>query len=372
MNTFDRYIFTEWLKAFLLTVAATLGILVLEDLYDDLEDLLEDGATLSQIVLYYMVRTPSFLPTIIPVALLISLLFCLGRLHRNHEIISMQAAGLSLLHITRSLWIGSAVLAFGLLGLNAKIVPWSVEQSRLFAQNLEFAHEAQIGGKESVGLIYNLSFDNRKENRLWLMNRFSQYTYQGFGVHVFIMDNQGREHERILAREAHYDDSERVWVFQKGRELLFDPLTGEPLRSLTFERKEIPKFTEDPVLMTTLHKEPDDLSLFELATLLEKNAPDATPKMSAYAVRYQKILSTPFACFIVIALAIPFSLRGVRTNPLVGASQSIGLFFSYYLIGSLCIILGDRALLSPIIAAWLPNILMALFTTLLYRENRSA
>ena len=366
--TIDRYISAEWVKTFLLTVAATLGILILEDIYDNLEDLLEYGATLAQIARYYLILIPSFLPVIIPVALLISLLFSLGMLHRNHEIISMRAAGMSLMRITRSLWNAGAILALGLFFLNAKLVPWSVEQSRLITENLEFAHEAQQSSAQSVGLIYNLSFDNRSEKRLWLMNRFSQYTYQGFGVNVFMLDDKGNEHRRIMAREAYYDDLENFWVFQEGREILFDQANGEPLRSLNFEQQEMPELTENPILMTTLNKEPDDLSLFELDTLLQKISPEENAQVTAYAVRYQRILATPFVCFIAVALAIPFSVRGVRTNPLVGAAQSIGLFFVYYLAASFCIILGERALLSPMIAAWLPNILMLIFTVSLYRK----
>lgn len=371
MKILDIYICKEWLKIFWLSIAATLGILILEDMYDDLEDLLDYNAAFFQILRYYLVLLPSFLPTVIPVALLISLLFSLGTLHRNNEIISMQAAGLNLLHITRVLWACGTLLSFLLLLLNAQLVPWSVEKSRTLYENLEFASEAARGEDKSVGLIYNLSFDNRKENRLWFMNRFSQYTYQGFGINVFNRDDQGRERSRILAREGYYDDIEGFWVFQEGREITFDPEEGDPVRSLPFEEKGVPEFTEDPKLMMALSKKPKDLSLFEIARLLDKISPKDNPGMNAYSVRYQSILANPFICLVVVALAIPFSVVGVRTNPMVGISKSVGLFFVYYLISSICTVLGERMVFNPVAAAWIPNIIILGLTGFLYRRMLS-
>ena len=368
MKILDIYIWREWLKTFCLSLVVILGILILEDMYDDLEDLLDYDATFVQILRYYLVLFPSFLPTVIPVAMLISLLFSLGSLHRNYEIISMQAAGLNLLQITRVLWFCGVLLSLLLLFLNAKLVPWSVEKSRVLYENLEFASEAALGDDKSVGLIHNLSFDNRKENRLWFMNRFSQYTFQGFGINVFSRDAQGRERFRIAAREGYYDDIEGFWVFQEGREITFDPEEGEPIRSLPFEEKSVPEFTEDPKLMMALSKEPKDLSLFEIARLLDKISPQNNPGMNAYAVRYQRILATPFICLIVVAIAIPFSVAGVRTNPIVGVSKSAGLFFAYYLISSVCTVLGERMVLNPVVAAWIPNIIVIIVTGFLYRR----
>ena len=65
----------------------TLGLLLMEDMYDDLPDLLAYGANFMDVAWYYLVLLPSFLPIVLPLALLISVLFSLGNLHRNNEII---------------------------------------------------------------------------------------------------------------------------------------------------------------------------------------------------------------------------------------------------------------------------------------------
>ena len=59
---------------------------------------------------------------------------------------------------------------------------------------------------------------------------------------------------------------------------------------------------------------------------------------------------------IVIAIAIPFAVSGVRVNPAVGVSKSIGLFFLYYLLSNFAASLATKQILDPMFAAWLPNV----------------
>ena len=66
MSLLDRYVFFEWLKIFVLALAAPLGILLLERLYDDLPDFINWGATTWETIKYFGLYAPSFLPTIIP------------------------------------------------------------------------------------------------------------------------------------------------------------------------------------------------------------------------------------------------------------------------------------------------------------------
>src|SRR6478609_6744161 len=43
LNLFDRYLLAEWLKMLVLLLAATMGVLLMAALYDDLRDLLQAG-----------------------------------------------------------------------------------------------------------------------------------------------------------------------------------------------------------------------------------------------------------------------------------------------------------------------------------------
>lgn len=368
MSLLDRYVFLEWLKIFLLALAATLGILLLERLYDDLTDFFGWGATTWEILKYFALYAPSFLPTIIPISLLISLLFSLGNLHRNNEVIAMRAAGMNLWRITRGLWIAGILLSALLLYLNARLVPWSIEQSRTLMDNLRFSAQAESVEKRNIGHIPLLSFDNQAEGRLWFMNAFSEYSYEGYGINVYRHDAEGREIGRVVAREGYFDDADGHWVFLDGRDLEIDAPTGEVFRSVPFDERAYTDFDEDPELMKTLSKKPQDLSFFELRMLLEKIPPESNPSMKSYEVRLQNILASPFRCLVVVGIAIPFAVAGVRTNPIVGVSKSVGLFALYYVVASICRLLGEQQVLPVLVSAWLPLLVMMVISGFLFRK----
>ena len=160
------------------------------------------------------------------------------------------------------------------------------------------------------------------------MNKFSEYTYQGYGISVSSFDRQGRESVRLAANEGYYDDVGGYWIFLEGRETRFDGDTGEAYFSLPFERREFKRFHEDPTLMKSLEKRPKDLSFLELKRILEAISPGEDPRVHAFRVRFNAILANPLSALIVVGLAVPFAASGVRVNPMIGVSKSFGLFFA--------------------------------------------
>lgn len=370
MRLLDRYIFVEWLKTFVLAVAATLGVLLLEDFQDDGPDFFSWGASTHQILTYYAYLIPSFLPTIIPVSLLISARFMLGNLHRNNEITAMRASGLGILQITRPLWLAGALLSLAMFYLNAEAVPNSIEVTRTIRDNLRMSHEAERIEARDVGVVPLLGFDNQAAGRLWFMNRFSDFTNDGFAITVYQRDPAGRETSRVIAREGYFDETLGYWIFIDGREISFDPLSGEPVRSLPFDEQAYPSFREHPVLMKTLNKQSEDLSFFELQTLLASIPPEDNPKMRGYAVRYHAILANPFSCLVVIGIVIPFAVSGVRINPLVGVAKTGFLFLIYFMMAAFFQLLGERGTLSVELAAWLPVALGLIASAILLRLAR--
>ncbi len=367
LKTVDRYILREWLKVFGISIAVTMGLLVLNDMYSNFGDLMDYQAGLRQILLYYLVLIPGFLPIVLPIALLLSLLFCLGNLHRNNEFVALRASGMSIGRITVTIWICGALLSILLLGLNARVVPWSVEQSRRMRDGIEFSYLAEARGTEDVGLIRTLAFDNRSENRIWFMNRFSQFTYRAFGVSVFQLNEERREVERVMAREAYFDDYWQQWVFIDGRRMIFDPETGESMESPQFEQYMNDTFNETPETMLLFNKKSRDLSLHEIGMMLDLLGEDH-PKANGLQVQYHTVMAGAFSCLIIVGLAIPFATTGVRVNPMVGISKSLGLFAAYYVLENIARIVGERGALAPMVAAWMPVFVMGLVAIWFFRR----
>lgn len=353
----ERYVFQEWLKVFLLAVVAALVFLLLAGILNDLEDLIEWGATTGEILGYFGVLTPGYLTTVLPVGLLLSILFSLSNLHRNGELIAMRSSGLSLWRITRTLWLAGAFFTGLMFHLNAEVTPWSEERARSLLEGFAYQAELEQDKAPGIGLVRGLTYYNHQERRIYFMNRFRIPTLQAYGLTVHQLDEGDREISRLLANEAYFDDASGHWVLIQGRELRFDPDSGQQVFSRAFARMEEPSLTDDPGLMRLFRKKPQDLSFLELQRVLAALPGETDPRYVDYSMRYWSVLAQPFSCLVVVALAIPFAVTGVRSNPMVGVSKSIGFFFAYYLVFNLAFLIGTWNWIAPLAAAWIPNAL---------------
>ncbi len=370
MNTFDRHLLREWLQILGLVLAATCGLLVVQILYDDFPRLREDGARGGELWGYVGVRMPSYLSVVLPFALLVSLLYVLGTLHRANELTAMRAAGVGFLRLTAPVWVVGAVCCGVAWWLNTTVAPWSVEESAALSDRLEFRHEAKTLTEDFVGATKSVAFDNARAGRMWFFNRYSRFTQRGYGVSVSELDTARRETRRIVAAEAWPEPGKPGWTFANGRELTFAPDTGEFIADTPFARKYVASYHEDPQLMLLIDRKPIDLSLHELRRLIDYLETEHSPKAVDYEVRFFGLVADTLMPLIVIAIAIPFAVSGVRVNPAVGASKSIGLFALYYVLANLSGSLARTGVVDPAIAAWLPNVGMALLAAGLFARLR--
>lgn len=371
LNTFDRHLLREWLQILGLVLAATCGLLLVQVLYDDFRDLRELGADAAILWEYIGVRIPGLLAVVLPLALLVSLLYALGRLHRANEITAMRAAGVGFLRLTAPIWaIGVACCGLS-WWLNTTLVPVTVERSREIREELEFARDSSRGERpDRIGAVYSVAFDNRQASRMWFFNRYSRRTDRAYGVTVSELDPERRELTRWVAAEAWFDPLSRGWVFKDGREMKFNPENRELIGSTPFVTLTAPTYTEDPQIMLLIDRKASDLLLRELRALIGYLRSENSPKVARYAVRYYTLIANTLGPLIVIAIAIPFAISGVRVNPAVGVSKSIGLFLLYYLLNTIGTSLASNHVMDPVVAAWMPHAGMAAMAVWLFARLR--
>jgi lipopolysaccharide export system permease protein len=356
LNTFDRHLLREWLSILGLVLVATIGLIMVQVLYDDFRAMRDLGARGLDLWMYVLVTMPSLVANVLPVALLVSLLFVLGKLHRANEFTAMGAAGVSMMRIMAPVWCIGLLVCGMVWWLNSTVVPWSVETSRELRESVEFRKQAHTLAADRIGAVDSVAFNNPRAQRMWFFNRYSQVLHRGFGVTVSELDTSRRERSRLVATEAAPNSRGEGWIFKYGRELTFDPATGELLGTEPFTEKLVPQYHEDPKLMLLIDRPVRDLSFPELRQLMDYFTFENSPKVTPYAVRYYSLLADTLGPLIVIAIAIPFAVTGVRVNPAVGVSKSFGLFFLYYILTNIASSLATKQIVDPVLAAWLPNL----------------
>jgi lipopolysaccharide export system permease protein len=370
LNTFDRHLLREWLFILGLMLVLACGLLIVQVMLNDFRDLHDAGARAGDLAAYVLVAIPQFLSVTLPIVLLLTTLFVLGKLHKANELTAMRAAGVGYTRLMAPIW-ACGVLCCGVsYYLNAQVVPWSMERSDEMKEEIQFRKLAQSMPVDRVGAVYSVGFDNPYPRRMWFFNRYSRFTRVAYGASVTEMNVRGRETNRIVASEAWYDPAQRGWVFKDGREMAFRPETGEDTSSVPFSQRLYTRFQEDPRLMMLIDRRPVDLSSTSLRELVDYLSAENNAKSIPYEVRYYGLIADILGPLIVIAIAIPFAATGVRVNPAVGVSKAIILFFVYSLLQSVAASLASKQLLDPPVAAWLPNISIAALAAFLFTRMR--
>jgi len=96
MRLLDRYVIRNFVQVYFYCIAGFTSIWLIFDVSDNISSFIDNHIPISLVARYYATQIPQVFIILLPVALLLSLLFALGRMSRSNEIVSMLTAGVSL------------------------------------------------------------------------------------------------------------------------------------------------------------------------------------------------------------------------------------------------------------------------------------
>lgn len=360
----DSYIFREWLKIFSLAVGAILGLLLLSEIYNELPGFLDRKASLGETLGFFLLLIPGYLPSLLPICFLLSLLFSLASLHRNGEVVAIRSAGISLFRLSRAYWVAAALLAGGLLWLNGSLAPTSFEKGRLIKERLkekELAEESEA----IRGTTQNLAVNLPGTRELWFVEVYRRSTSEAFGVSISMPRSEGLI--RYEAARADYDREKDAWVLEDGLRMTSRQGEGLPEALEPFESVELSESGMTPTVLLGLSQRPKDLSLFQLRGVLAAFGDE--PLLDSYRTRYYSILSSPFQFFVVVLIALPCALGSGRSRASGGFFRAVWFYLGFFAVTLLFSLAGQRDLLPALAAAWAPFVLAIVAGGWMYRRN---
>jgi lipopolysaccharide export system permease protein len=108
-----------------------------------------------------------------------------------------------------------------------------------------------------------------------------------------------------------------------------------------------------------------EMSISELRSHLKK-VKKATVKHNILVIELQRKFSIPFACLLLGLIGFPLGLMMRAKRRSWGIALSIVIFVVYYILLSAADSLGETGALNPVIAMWIPNMVLAAATFILF------
>lgn len=352
MNRLERYLALQIMRAAGMTLLALLGLLVFLQFVDELDAVGQGRYGVLDAFLVALYAVPRLTFEAFPVTALIGSLLGLGGLAARGELTAMRAAGVSLFAIVLAV-IKCGVLMMALVLVVGEFVAPVSEAAALQRKAAEQHEQIVLKSRYGFWARDGQGFVNIR--RILPGAAVEDITLYEFDRH------------RRLVRATHAARAE----YRDGRWRLLDVretrLDAERVVSWPLPERDWGALL-DPALLTMVVAKPVMLPLRDLhryIRFMEGNGQSAT----AYRVAFWNKLSTPLATLVMMVLAVPFVLGGLRQasrgqRVLLGA-----LLGSGYFLLSRALSYGAVAYdLSPLLAALVPA--GALLAVALYALRR--
>ena len=355
VNVLDGYIGKMYLRVFLLTFAALVGIFQISTFIDLSDKLFKGTATANMLLTYMWYQTPQFIYWCIPLSVLIGGLVTVGILTRTSELVVMRACGISLYRAAAPL-LAFAVAAGGVLFLFEEHV---LAHSNRRAEELR--HVIRGGSPRTTDLL----------DRRWILGRRGEvYNYvffdprrnelTGFSVFRFA-PRAGRLQSRAFYGTVRFEGSATgfeqtvPWQARDGWVREFD--RQEAQRAYRpVERADL--LIEPPQYFMSERTPAERMNYAQLKRyIVELRASGVN--VTEHEVELHRKVSFPWVTLIMTLIAVPFAVTTGRRGAMYGIGLGIVLALVYWVAMSVFGAIGASGVVPPLLAAWAPNILFA-------------
>jgi lipopolysaccharide export system permease protein len=350
----DRYVGFTFFRLFLLGIFATPPLFILADVTENLDRYVDRGLTLGKVVLAYVWMLPLYLQWSFPVAALIAAVFTVHNMTLHHEVVAAKAGGVSFHRLVRPIIVGGALLMVVALGLSI-VVPITFRRANDILQNepsrmwrADFVYDNGLGLSLAVN---RLTLDDNRMN----------------GVVAVQKGATGRPGVHIEAENASYQPADG-WTFHAGT---LRALEGpDTIRSFAFQSLKLPGLTETPPELLEAPRQIDEMTYTELGRLASIIQRTGGQPKKLMVNREQKI-SIPVATLIIILFGMPLATNSKRGGTAYGIGVSLGTTMLYLLAFKVGAGFGAGGAVSPVVAAWMPNVIFLFFGTVLMSKVRT-
>lgn len=360
MKIVDKYIIKELTNVFLFGVVAFTSIFSGVGIIPGLvREASSYGLGLDVVLQIFFARIPQVMVYTFPMSILLASLQVFGKLSEDSEITAFRASGVSLLRLVLpALLVGLCVSILTLI-FNEELVP----KSNLYVNYLttKVKNEYRPVIKKSVNIPqYEHGYLKRTINARQLDNR---------AMHdVTLLEYEKNSLRRVVFAEKANFIAGKGWEFLDGILYLFDK-TDDSLTRIIFEREAITLRINPTEMQVVLeNSNPEELSFLQLYEKIQIKISTGEDVSKLVLQLYVKT-AIPFACFIFTLLGAPLGLKPQRSSSSVGIGLSLLVVIFYYILLAIGEWLGLINALNPLLAAWLPNIVIgSLGVFLLFRK----
>jgi lipopolysaccharide export system permease protein len=346
MKIHTRHVLMGFLGLLLLTVSSIIIIFIVIDFVGNTKVWLT--RTPKDVLHYYVAFLPHIFYLILPIAMLLASVFSVGNLSRHMELVALRAAGIP---ITRIL---APILVFGLLA--SGVMFWFEDavlpdaNHRRYEINEPRSQDGEQGGDplEKFNYLYTAS-----DGTVLYFDFYSGHRNTGQGITIISQPRHGPMEMRIDARAMVWD--KEGWVLKDGTKRVF--FKGV-LDAVPFKEMPYPEFKDKPKDLLDDRSYPEEMGMQELdrrIAILKRSGESSRILETDRHFRFSSSLVNLFMVLIGTAMSVHTVKTGLARN----FGVALLITFLYYVALRFGLVMGENGSLSPVLGAWLGNLIFA-------------
>ena len=351
----DVYIVKKFIFTFFIALLLIIGIVIIFDISEKVDDFVAKEAPLKAIILdYYVNFVPYFMNMFSPLFVFITVIFFTSKMAADSEIVAILSCGISFHRMMRPYMFSAFLIAAFSLCLNLFVIPTSnktrvefeskyiKQRDRFAARNIHY----QIAPGEFVFVESFSSWNNTAY----------KFTLEKIEDNKLV--------SKITAESAVWDSTIQGWNLKK----YFIREYSESLEDHIKSGKQL-----DTVINLTINdfyqnkKTVETLTYAELNNLIETQKMRGDDNVKYALIEKHTRFALPFSAFILTIMGVALSSKKRRGGIGWNIGIGIALSFSYILFLRFSQMFVFTGVMPPGLALWVPNILFAIIAVFLYR-----
>ena len=358
----DKYVLREFLGIF---AAAAIGFPVLVIVLDVTENLgryLQRKLPVLDIAQAYVYGVPETMFLVLPAAVLFATVFSIGSFTRHAEITAAKASGISFHRFIAPIAIGAMVSTLLGLGIAAITPEANARRGELLQErkarntdarpNFTYASEDQR--------VYKVGFADALQKTLQDVEIERRGTGPDFPSYT------------IYARDARFALTTRPtspdWTLKGG--VIHIMPDEETSFAVAFDSLRDARFREAPRTLMADPRAPDEMGYNDLGkfiTAMERSGTDVNKFRTARMLK----LAIPVTCIIIMLFGAPLATTAERGGPALGVGISLATTVVFLMLVQLTQAIGDKGLVVPELAAWIPSAVFGILGAVLLVRVRT-
>ncbi len=355
MKIIRTYILKDFLTAFFFSILTFTAVMALGNLIKITDVVIHKGVNIFDALKMFFLFVPFSLRFSIPLACLLGILLCMGRLITDNEFIAINVAGISFFKVLNIFLIVGIIFSLGLFILNDKVIPYLQYQYRSIAKGV-YAKNIHTIIEPGVFLDYFQNYvlyiSDRDEHNL--KNVFIYETAEAEGKSKVTFARKGRFVIEKNVVKMELENGFRDEIKEQNQKEFYRLNFKKFFMEIPIEKKET----------TTVRQKPSDMSIKELIQKKRELASKGINAVELTMEIYQRInFSFSVITFILLGFGVSLAVKHREKSINFGiAFITTGL---YYLISILGQGLVQQRIILPFVGMFLANFIIGLIGGLL-------